>query len=245
MALRFLDTEYFKHPFVSTLQAPYKILYIFIMCDCDNTGTWNPNFEISSIYIGQKVDKKITEKFFEGKFIKLENGKWFFPDFIQHQYPKGLQNKNPAHTKIIEKLSLLGFLDDNNQVKGALKGLGSPFKGTKVKVIDKVEDKVEDNTPHLFINSEYIDFEKFKNKIESHEKYICFDIEFYHESIKIWSANKKLKIDWIATAKGFMLRDLKDGKPKLKKEYEQKFKQDGKQSYDDKIREYLNRERNY
>src|SRR3989304_6632088 len=116
MALRFLNTDYFKHPYISTLQAPYKMLYIFIMCDCDNAGIWNPSFEISSIYLGQKVDKKTAEKVFNGKFIELENGQWFFPDFIQHQYPKGLQPKNPAHSKIIEKLALLDFLDENKQI---------------------------------------------------------------------------------------------------------------------------------
>lgn len=84
---------------------------------------WNPEFEISSIYIDQKVDRKTAEQVFNGKFIQLENGKWFFPDFIQHQYPKGLKASNPAHTKVIETLSKLNFLDKNNALLENLKGV--------------------------------------------------------------------------------------------------------------------------
>ena len=110
---------------------------------------------------------------------------------------------------------------------------------------DVNEDKDKSKNKILFINSEYFDLNKFIIEIERNEKYILFDCEYYHECLINWSAEGKMKKDWISTARTWMLRDVKDGKPKLKKEYQHKFKQDGKQSFDDKIREYLNRERNY
>ena len=101
MALRFFDTNFFKAPFIRGLKAPYKALYTFIICECDNAGIWIPEFEVSSIYIDQKVDRNGAETAFNGKYILLHNGKWFFPDIIKHQYPSGLSAANPAHKKVI------------------------------------------------------------------------------------------------------------------------------------------------
>ncbi len=109
--------------------------------DCDNAGIWNPDFEIASIYIDQKVERHVAEKVFEGKFIRLENGKWFLPDFIQHQYPSNLQPNNPAHKKVVETLTKLGFLDENKHLKDPLKGLARGFQATKDKGMGKEEGK--------------------------------------------------------------------------------------------------------
>lgn len=141
MPKRFIETDFFKHPFIRGLKAPYKMLYAFIFLDCDNSGIWNPEFEIASIYLDQKVDLKSAQNNFKGKFICLENGKWFFPDFIQHQYPGGLKEKNPAHFKVIENLTKLNFLDENKQLKASLKGLGSSLQATKDKEEEKEEGK--------------------------------------------------------------------------------------------------------
>lgn len=138
MAKRFIDTEFFKKPLVRGLEAPYKLLYAFIICDCDNAGIWNPDFEVAGIYIGAKVEKVKFAQFFSGKFRELPNGQYFIPGFIKHQYPGGLQINNPAHKKIIEKLSSLGLVDSELKIKD----LQRPLKGSKVKVMVEVEDKV-------------------------------------------------------------------------------------------------------
>lgn len=146
MAKRFIDTEFFKR--VRGFEGPYKLLYIFIICDCDSSGIWNPDFEVASIYVGSPVSADILRTKLAGKFQELPNGQWFFPGFIKHQYPAGLQNTNPAHKKIIEKLKMLGLIGNDLKLKtfeGALKDLESPYvkpsNGTMVMV--KVEDKVE------------------------------------------------------------------------------------------------------
>ncbi len=137
MPNRFIDTEFFKRPFVRGLDAPLKTLYAFIICDCDNSGIWSPDFEIASIYIGQKVERKSVEIAFKNKIIELKNGQWFFPDFIEHQYPKGLQDTNPAHNKIIKRLTQLKLIDQE------LKVLARPSHGSKVKVKVMVEEEVK------------------------------------------------------------------------------------------------------
>jgi len=142
MPLRFIDTGFYKNPFVRGLKGAYKALYHFIITDCDNAGIWSPEFEISGIYIDHKVDRKSAEENFSGKFVPLPNGKWFFPDFIQWQYPQGLQKKNPAHTKVIKCLLELNLIDSNLKVRGAPKELQRSLKAPKDK--DKEEGKEEE-----------------------------------------------------------------------------------------------------
>jgi hypothetical protein len=67
-------------------------------------------------------------------------------------------------------------------------------------------------TAHLFQDSEYSDLETFKAKFTGSE-YETADLAYYFRSVSDWSAaggNKK--VDWIATARGFMNRDSKEGK---------------------------------
>lgn len=138
MAKRFIDTSFFKSPFVRGLQGAYKGLYLFIICDCNGSGIWSADFEAASLYIGQKVDISGFQKLFveKGKAIDLENGRYFLPDFIEHQYPTGLSLTNTAHKNFIAELLKFNLLDEN------LKPLQSPLKGSKVMVEVKVEDKV-------------------------------------------------------------------------------------------------------
>lgn len=143
MAYRFLDTSYFRSPFVRGLEAPLKSLYSYIITDCSGAGIWTADIPIASIYIGIQLDEnRVREVFIDsGKAVDLLNGKWFFPDFIQHQHPKGLSEKNPAHSNIILELKKYNLIDENLRVLEApRKGLKGPSKGTKVMVMGK--DKV-------------------------------------------------------------------------------------------------------
>lgn len=145
MANRFLETNYYKSPFVRALRGPLKGLYSFIICDCTASGVWPVDVEIASMYIGFQISIQDFEENFikTGKAIEISNGKYFFPDFIEHQYPSGLQSWNKSHNKIIIELKGLGFLREENITrevrgksepgilyfvkKGALKGLPSPY----------------------------------------------------------------------------------------------------------------------
>ena len=126
MAIRFIDTNFYKSTFVRGLGGALKGLYGFIICDCSAAGIWNKDLEVASIYIGFKISEIDFEKNFVAtqKAIFLGNGRYFFPDFIQHQYPKGLQKTNPAHQNIIAELLKFKLLEEDT-----LKVLTSPFEG--------------------------------------------------------------------------------------------------------------------
>ena len=125
------------------MDAPLKGLYLFIICDCDGSGIWAADFEIAGLYVGQKITvSQFNKSFVEtGKAIDLKNGKYFFPDFIDHQYPSGLQSNNKAHNGFISELLKYQVIYETSE--GIFKPLPSPLQGAKVMVMVKEEVKVK------------------------------------------------------------------------------------------------------
>jgi len=160
MAKRFIDTSFYKSPFVRGLKGSLKALYSFIICDCDGAGIWFKDLPIASMYIGFEITEKDFNVFIEkNKCIDLKNGKYFFPDFLQHQYPKGLSVHNPAQKNFILELQRNLIIDSD------LKPLWSTFEGTKVMVMEKVEVKEDEKAKVIPIENLVFPFESetFKN----------------------------------------------------------------------------------
>lgn len=130
MANRFLDTNYYKSPFVRGLKGSLKSLYSFIICDCDHSGIWSYDLQAAGMYVGFEITPQEFEYHFveTGKAIHLGKMKFFFPDFIEHQYPKGLKKDNPATKRVIENLLKIEALDTDFSLKNkdALKELHRP-----------------------------------------------------------------------------------------------------------------------
>ena len=64
----------------------------------------------------------------------------------------------------------------------------------------------------LFANSRYFDFSAFAACFTD-DKFAGVDLLYYHDAVADWSAKKGKKMkDWIATARGFMRTDAREGK---------------------------------
>jgi hypothetical protein len=84
--------------------------------------------------------------------------------------------------------------------------------------VNKIKEKetISKNTNRLFKNDNLYLFENFEKYFKD-SKYGQADLEYYHECVKNWADSKGvLKKDWAATARNFMLKDLKDQKLKTK-----------------------------
>jgi len=67
----------------------------------------------------------------------------------------------------------------------------------------------------LFRESVFFDLEKFKSEFLN-TKYAIYNLEFYYEKVLNWSNSADAKkIDWIATARNFMLGDAEKGRAAL------------------------------
>lgn len=108
MAKRFTDTDKWKKPFIRGLEGAYKLLWLYILDDCDHAGIWQVDFEVAQIRIGEKVSQEKAIKFFGDRIEIFNDGsKWFVRDFVDFQYGT-LSDKNRLH------VSVLNILNKNN-----------------------------------------------------------------------------------------------------------------------------------
>lgn len=64
----------------------------------------------------------------------------------------------------------------------------------------------------LFADSKYFDFSLFEKEFDGPE-FVGVDLVYYYNAVADWSSrNGKKQKDWIATARGFMRNDNRDGK---------------------------------
>lgn len=188
MAKRFIDTSYYKSPFVRGLKGSLKSLYTFIICDCNGAGIWVKDLQIASTYIGFDISEKDFNVFLEkGKAIDLKNGRYFFPDFLEHQYPKGLSIHNPSQKNFITELQKNLLIDSN------LMPLWSVSEGAKVKVMVMeevmVKEKGNSKTTEKEIKTEVIkDVFLTETQITASK---AFFLNKYSEAIEILSNYKQ------------------------------------------------------
>lgn len=137
MPKRFTDTDKWKKPFIKGLDGPYKLLWFYILDDCDHAGIWQVDFEVAQIRIGHEVNERTAISNFGDRIQIINNGsKWFLRDFIDFQYGQ-LNPSNRMHSSVIN------ILKKNN-----ISPYGSPLEGAKdidkVQVMDKDKDKDKD-----------------------------------------------------------------------------------------------------
>lgn len=115
MAKRFTDTIKWKKRFFRELPNDYKLLWIYILDDCDHAGIWEVDFDSVQLKIGVKFDKKEALNKFNNRVIEFNGGdKWFIPDFVKFQYGEELNLKVKAHwsaMQLIRKYHLEDYLD--------------------------------------------------------------------------------------------------------------------------------------
>jgi len=148
MSKRFTDTEKWKKQFFRGLQAPYKLVWLYILDECNHAGIWELEFDVLKIRTGINCSPEEIIKVFGEKIISFDNGKkWFIEDFISFQYGE-LNEKNNVHKSVLTLLSIYRN-----------KGLICPLQGAKDKDEEEDKDKNKDN------NEEYKNFISLINKI--------------------------------------------------------------------------------
>jgi hypothetical protein len=143
MAKRYRATDIWKKPFIKGLPASYKLLWFYLLDDCDHAGIWQVDFEVAELRIGERLDGQEAIKLFGDKIQVMDNGaKWFITDFIEFQYGE-LKETNKVHKSVID------ILRKNNV--GSCKGQPSVLVDAKDKDKDKDKemdkDKAKDNAP--------------------------------------------------------------------------------------------------
>lgn len=175
MAKRLSDTDKWKKPFLRCMEAPYKLLWLYILDECDHAGIWQVDFEVAQLKIGEQLNIETALRFFDGR-VKVLDDKWFIPDFIDFQYGD-LNPVNRVHNSVMTILKRYNLLDENNKIKP----LTSPLQGAKDKDKDMDKDKEQDK-----------DFGKSENLLVIHEDETVKILNENAISIEVWNAFQKL-----------------------------------------------------
>lgn len=149
MAKRLTDTGKWNKPFVRSLQAPYKLLWFYILDECDHAGIWQVDEDVAKIRIGCGVDFNEAQKVFKNHIQIFDDGqKWFIPDFIDFQYGE----LNPANKVHLSVLTI--------HKKYKIKPLGSPLKGAMEKDKEKEKDKEDARTEFEKVFDEFLEMRR-------------------------------------------------------------------------------------
>jgi hypothetical protein len=206
---RFTDTAIWQDEWFMNLPSDYKLAFMFIKDNCDNAGVWKPNKKLAEMMIGCPVD---WDDFLNqcGERIKvIQSGYWWITRFCEFQYGT-LSEACKPHIKIIETLKKYNLL-------GYTKGIQTLEEKEEEKDKEEEGKKKRKGVAHLFKNSEFYDFNLFESQFTGTEYEKC-DLRTYHQKVSDWSASgANKKVDWIATARNFMLSDKEKGKLILKK----------------------------
>ena len=186
MAKRMKDTDKWKKRFVRELSPQHKLLWFYILDDCNHAGIWEVDIEVASIRFGYELVYDMLPKEFLDKVVIFDNGdKWFIPDFIDFQYGELNPNSN-VHKSVIALLN-------KYKLEGYVKGLQTLPDTVQDK--DKVKDKVKDKR---FVKPKVVDIAEYclerKNYIDAQKFY-----DYY--SSNGWRVGKNAMKDWKAAVR--------------------------------------------
>tara|TARA_Y100000592_G_scaffold58529_1_gene91641 strand:- start:1293 stop:1973 length:681 start_codon:yes stop_codon:yes gene_type:complete len=195
MAKRMTDTDKWKKRFVRELSSEFKLLWLYILDDCNHAGIWEVDLEVASIRIGEtlKFDipaEDMLPQSFLDKIVIFDNGdKWFIPEFIDFQYGELNPNSN-VHKSVI-------LLLQKYNLEGYMKGTQTLPYTVQDKDIVIVKEKAKAKRfvkPTLDEVANYIQ-ERKSFKIVDAEKFF----DFY--SSNGWRVGKNAMKDWKAAVR--------------------------------------------
>lgn len=140
MAKRFTDTEKWKKEFIKGLNPKMKLLWFYILDDCDHSGMWQVDMEVASLRIGEPITYEEAFTALGSQIQVYGKFKWFIEDFVSFQYGQ-LRPSNRMHQAVITTLTKHKIPVLNGHIR-ALEGVKE-----KDKEKEKEKDKEEDQVP--------------------------------------------------------------------------------------------------
>jgi hypothetical protein len=195
MAKRMTDTDKWKKRFVRELSPQHKLLWFYILDDCNHAGIWDVDLEVASIRVGFDLTHDNLPSSFGEKIISFDNGdKWFIPEFIDFQYGELNPNSN-VHKSVIallEKYNLEGYLKGSQRVQSTLnnKDKDKDIVKVKAKVKRFVKPTIEDIFNYCSERENNVDCRKFFDYYESNGWKVGKNpMKDWKASIRTWEKN--------------------------------------------------------
>ena len=194
MAKRMTDTDKWKKRFLKDLNYANKLLWLYMLDDCNHAGIWDIDLEVASIRIGLDVDIDDLKQFQDKIVIFDNNEKVFIPDFIDFQYGELNPNSN-VHKSVIallDKYNLEGFVKGSQGVQSTLidKDKDKDIVKDKVKVKRFVKPTIEEVSDYCDERNNDVDAEKFYDYYSSNGwKVGKNSMKDWKASVRTWEKN--------------------------------------------------------
>ena len=201
MPKRFTDTEKWKKGFIRSLPTKYKLLWLYILDDCNHAGLWDFDLEVAEIRIGAKINTKEAIKYYSKNIKIFDNGnKWFIPKFIEFQYGQLNENVN-AHKsviRLIEKYDLYNIGDDNDSLEWNIdepsKSQVKKFTGFVKPTSDDIKEYCDERANNVDANT-FFDFYESKGWLVGKAK-----MKDWKAAVRNWERNET-KSETVKTGK--------------------------------------------
>lgn len=147
MAKRFTDTDKWGKSWFRKLSPKMKLIWFYLLDNCDIAGFWDIDLEAMSFMIGDTISLKDLESF-EDRLV-IFGDKLHLKGFTKFQYGE-LNEKNRVHKSVLEKLKkseispLLGPLNSEEGPSGKKEAPYFSTEGAKDKDKDKDKEKDKD-----------------------------------------------------------------------------------------------------
>jgi len=116
MAKRFTDTEKWKDPFFNELHSDYKLVWIYLLDDCNHAGVWKKSIKRLNFDCGTNLTEECILNTFGDRIIPVSEDKWFIPKFIYFQYGKDfIKSKQKTVLSAIEILNELDLIKEDGK----------------------------------------------------------------------------------------------------------------------------------
>ena len=192
MAKRMTDTDKWKKRFVRDLSPQHKLLWFYILDDCNHAGIWEVDIEVASIRVGYELVYDMLPESFLDKIVIFDNGdKWFIPDFIDFQYGELNPNSN-VHKSVISLLQ-------RYNLEGYVKGLQTLHNTVQDKDIVIVKDKVKAKAKRFVKPT----LDEVANYIQERKSFKIVDAARFYDyySSNGWKVGKNPMKDWKAAVR--------------------------------------------
>ena len=116
MAKRFTDSEKWKDVWFSDLSNDEKIVWLFLLDDCNHAGVWQVNLRRLNFECRTNYTLDDLYQFLKSRVCRLSEEKWFIPKFISFQYPKFPNGSASIQSaiKILDKEGLIQHYEDGS-----------------------------------------------------------------------------------------------------------------------------------
>lgn len=107
---RLTETDKWKDKWFRQLPPSYKLIWLYLLDNCDAAGVFDADWSLINFYIGaNELDENIILQTFKGRITKIKDDSFIINKFIEYQYPDGIKILCPPHLKALRCLKKVGL----------------------------------------------------------------------------------------------------------------------------------------